>query len=831
MKVKFILHATVAVALSISACKTKKVDTASQVQLPEITVNSKPEQKTYYASYTRLSDILHTKLDISLNWDSCFVMGKANLKVRPYFHATDELVLDAKGYSIKEVKINNKKADYTYDGYKLKIKLDRKYTKDESYDAYIDYVAMPNKIKIKGSVAINEDKGFYFINPDGKNKFKMKQFWTQGETESNSCWFPTIESTNERYSQEIAITVDTSMVTLSNGRLLYSTNHSNGTRTDYWRQDLPHAPYLTMLAGGKFSIYKDKWRNMEVNYYMEPAYAPYAKLIFGNTPEMLEFFSNKLGVTYPWDKYSQIVVRDFVSGAMENTGAVTFFDLMNMTNREYEDQTYEDIISHELFHHWFGDMVTSESWPNLTLNEGFATYGEYLWDEYKYGRDRADKGGMTNLNAYLAYAKFKRVDVIRFDLHDRETMFDVNSYQKGGQIVHMLRKYVGDEAFFTAIKLYLDTYKFKPVEIHHLRLIFEEVTGEDLNWFFNQWYLNQGHPELEISYAYDEIKKTSSVKIEQKQNLTKNPLYRLPLDVDIYEGGKSTRKRIVLDSVSQTFVFEAATKPALINVDAEKMLVGTKTDMHTKEEWLYMFYYAPLLLDRQEALAGLEKYKSDSIVQLAYLKALTDPFYSIKLAAMNKLKELSASNQMSAYASIKALATDDENSSVRAAALNLLNEIYAKENNQEVYAKVEKDVSYKVETSLLYIYSASNKEKAWSIAQKEQRTKNAGMQLAIANFYAKEGGAKEHVFFLNIMEENPKVILLSLAAEYKNYLKRMDDEVIKEAIQPIKGMVKNTSNVFAINTVKSLLKDMKELAKSEELKSEIQTAMDGVGVK
>jgi aminopeptidase N len=826
MNKRLFSYAAIAVVLALSSCKSQKATSPAEVLLPEITISSKPEHKAYYASYTRLSDIIHTKLEINLNWDSCFVLGKANLKVRPYFYDTEELVLDAKGFQIKEIKVNNKVAKYTYDGYKLNINLGKKFTKEESYDVYIDYISMPNKLKVKGSAAINADKGFYFINPAGKNKNKPTQFWTQGETESNSCWFPTIESGNERFSQEIAITVDTSMVTLSNGRLVYSTNNSNGTRTDYWRQDLPHAPYLTMLAGGKFTVYRDKWRNMEVNYYMEPKYAANAKLIFGNTPEMIEFFSNKLGVTYPWDKYSQIVVRDFVSGAMENTGAVTFYDAMNKTLREYEDQTDEDIISHELTHHWFGDLVTCESWPNLTLNEGFATYGEYLWDEYKYGRDEADKDGMNNLNQYLATAKEQRVDMIRFNLTDRESMFDVNSYQKGGQIVHMLRKYVGDKAFFAAIKIYLDTYKFKPVEIHHLRLVFEEVTGEDLNWFFNQWYLNQGHPELEINYAYSESTKKSTVTIEQKQDLKKNPLYKLPIDVDIYEQGTVVRKRIVLDSVSQTFEFTTDTKPMLINVDAEKMLVCTKKDNHTKEEWLYMFTNGNLFLDRYEALNAFENYKSDSLVQLAIIKALEDPFYSIKTLAISKLKLLNEKNLSIAYPIVKNLALTDKNSTVRARSVKALNDLFSNQDNSEIYAKAEADISHQVETNVFKIYVTTNKEKAWKIAKKEQATENSSMQIAIADFYGKEGTAAENDFFINLFTTKTNFTLFLLMPHYKNYLKRMDDEVIRKGLQPVADIAKISSNVFVQNAVKNALKDMKSYAKSEELKQEIQVAID-----
>lgn len=828
MKLRLIVGISITMML-FNACKSRNTNNdALEINLPEVTVSNKTNSKNYYAAYTRKSDIIHTKLEINLNWDSCFVMGNATLRVKPYFYDTDTLELDAKGFKINEIKVNNKRAIYRYDGYKLFISLGKKYTRNESYDVAIDYVAMPNRIKVKGSTAITSDKGFYFINPDGKDKFKPKEFWTQGETESNSCWFPTIESGSERFSQEIAITVDTSMTTLSNGRLVYSTNHSNGTRTDYWKQELSHAPYLVMLAGGKFSIYRDKWRNMEVNYYMEPEFAPYAKLIFGKTPEMIEFFSNKLGVTYPWDKYSQIVVRDFVSGAMENTGAVTFYDDMNKNDREYEDNPDEDIISHELFHHWFGDMVTCESWPNLPLNESFATYGEYLWDEYKYGRDEADKKGMNDLFAYLSVAKTNRVHMIRYDLEDRETMFDLNSYQKGGRIIHMLRKYVGDDAFFTTLKHYLETNKFKPVEIHHLRLAFEEVTGEDLNWFFNQWFLNQGHPELNIKYAYNDAQKIATVSIEQKQDLKVNPQYKLPIDVDIYVNNKIIRKRIVLDSLSQNFEFKVDAQPSLINVDAEKMLLCTKKDNHTKTEWLFMYHNAPLFLDRQEALIALEDYKEDSLVQLVYVKALGDPHYAIRNIGVAKLKTLKPELLKQQYAKLKELAMNDNSSSVRTKALKAIAELFPNENNTEVYQSAAKDKSYNVEANLLKIYSGTNKEEAWRIAKKESLTLNSTMQNAIAEFYAKEGTATEHQFYINAFSRSSGFSLFLLIPHYKTYIKRMDDAVIKEGIQPAKEIATRSGNAFAANAVKSVLKEMKATAKSEELKAEIQSAIDSI---
>ena len=812
-------------ASSLYACKPTQI-----VNLPEVKVESKKEIHTnpqrYFATYTRKIDIIHTKLDIKLNWDSCFVIGKANLKIAPYFYATNEIELDAKGFKINEIKVNNKKADYTYDNYKLKIQLGKEFKKNESFEVFVDYIAMPNRIKVQGSAAITSDKGFYFINPDGKNKNIPTQFWTQGETEANSCWFPTVESGSERFSQEIAITVKDQWVTLSNGRLAYSTKNSDGTRTDYWKQDLNHAPYLVMLAGGDFKIYKDKWRDMEVNYYMEPEYANYAKQIFGNTPEMIEFFSKKLGYTYPWDKYSQIVVREFVSGAMENTGAVTFFDDMNMTDRDLLDNTNEEIISHELFHHWFGDLVTCESWPNLPLNESFATYGEYLWNEYKYGRYFADRSGQNDLNVYLQTATNNRVNMIRFDLDNREEMFDANSYQKGGRILHMLRKYVGDDAFFTALNKYLTTYQFKPVEIHHLRLVFEEVTGEDLNWFFNQWFLASGHAELEMNYAYDAEKNQAHLQIKQNQDLSKNPLYKLPLDVDIYLNDKIIRKRIIVDSLSQNFYFDVPSKPNLINVDAEKMLVGTKKDNHSKEEWLYMFHNAPLYLDRYESLVALDAYIGDSTVQQAAIKALNDSINSIRILALNKVKSLNDKNKSELYSKIKDMAMNDEKSNVRSRALRVLEETYKKENNSEVLDKLSNDPSYLVLSTVLKSYMNSDSTKAAAIAKREENTNNFNMLSSIAEFYSKGSDKNNNAFYIKTLEKTSGYSYIFILPFYKNYLKKMDDETVRFSYPTISNIAKTSTLAFVKSTAIQSLKDLKKTVKDENLKNDLSAEIE-----
>ncbi|WP_262920674.1 M1 family metallopeptidase [Hymenobacter sp. 5516J-16] len=332
-----------------------------------------PSTNPVQPAATILHDLVDTKLDVRFDWAKQWLLGTATLTLHPHFYPQNQLVLDAKGFDVKSVELLNgvkkgRDLKYSYDKKKLTITLDRQYPRTEQYQVRIQYVAKPNELPKGGSEAITEDKGLYFINPLGTNKDKPRQVWTQGETEGSSCWFPTIDKPNQRMTQEISLTVENGFKTLSNGLLVSSRRNSDGTRTDVWKQNLPHAPYLTMLAAGNFAVVTDTWRGKPIEYYVDPPYQYTAKQVFGNTPEMLDFFSKKLGVDYPWEKYAQVAVHDFVSGAMENTSASTFQQqLVQFNSRELADISYEpeSVIAHELFHQWFGDYVTTESWSNL----------------------------------------------------------------------------------------------------------------------------------------------------------------------------------------------------------------------------------------------------------------------------------------------------------------------------------------------------------------------------------------------------------------------------------------------------------------------------------
>jgi len=660
-------------------------------------------KKIYRETATRINDLVHTKLELKPDYSKSWVYGKAWVTLKPHFYTTDTVTLDAKGMEIKQVAVlkNNKPANlkYTYDDFQLRIKLDRSYKANESYTLYIDYIAKPDEFEEKYSHGdMLGIKGFYFINPRGEEKDKPTQIWTQGETESNSAWFPTIDKTNQKTTEELTVTVPGKYVTLSNGLLISQKKNADGTRTDYWKMDLPHAPYLFFLGVGDYAIIKDKWRNKEVNYYVEPAFASTAKKIFGNTPEMINFYSTITGVDYPWPKYSQITGRDYVAGAMENTSATLHQESAQQDARELVDgNRWETVIAHELFHQWFGDYVTTESWSNLTLNESFADYSQTLWMGYKYGKDAGDAENFQGMQGYLN-SGLDKLNLVRFYYADKEEMFDPISYQKGGCILHMLRNFVGDSAFFKSLNNYLTTNKFKSAEAQQLRLAFEEVTGRDLNWFFNQWYYGSGHPVVDIDYVYDDA--AGNVKVIIKQNQRSGKIFQLPLAVDVYNGTQKTRYNVWAKNASDTFTFNYTKRPDLVNVDADKITLWSKKDNKNIDNYFTQYTVAGNYLDRYEAIDYASKKLDDAKARQLLVLALSDKYQGLRNFAISKLNMKNTDLLTWAEPALVKIAETDHYATVRANAISKLGDLKKKEY-QPLFTKAVNDSSYTVSGNAL----------------------------------------------------------------------------------------------------------------------------------
>ena len=739
-------------------------------------------KKILRESYPKTNELVHTKLDVRFDYEKAFMYGKEWLTLKPHFYATDSVLLDAKGMEIKEVAVikgaTKTPLKYTYDGMQLNIKLDKTYKGDEKYTLYFDYTSKPNELKVKGSQAITDAKGLYFINPKGEDKNKPVQIWTQGETEANSVWMITIDKPNQKSTEEITMTVPAKYVTLSNGLLLSKKVNVDGTRTDNWKMDLPHAPYLFFMGVGDFAITKDLYKGKEVSYYTERNQEQYARKVFGNTPEMIKFISEKLGVDYPWQKYAQIVGRDFVSGAMENTTATLHQESAYQNNRQLADgNAWEETIVHELFHQWFGDLVTAESWSHITVNESFANYSEYLWLEYKQSADAAYEHNLQDMQGYLQSGGEQK-DLVRFHYADKEDMFDGVSYNKGGRILNMLRNYVGDDAFFKSLNNYLTTNKFKAGEAGQLRLAFEETTGMDMNWFFNQWYYGSGHPKLKIDYLYDDAAGKASVIIEQTQKGEK--YFKLPIAVDVYTGTERKRYKVSVENKIDTLFFYYKIRPDLINVDADKLLLAEKTDNKTEANFIAQFKNARNYMDRREALDFFGK---KNMPELA--KGLNDKFSGLKILTMQKLAASPYKADAVVLEQVETLAKND-NKKVKAAAINYL----VKNGNKKylsVYQAAVNDSSYTVAGAALKGLVALDETSAYTLAKKFSNDAKGALGEAVSDVLISNGTEADFESVSTMYKDAPpsqeKLVLTTKYAAYVAKLNNMAS--IKKGIDNI----------------------------------------------
>ncbi len=778
-------------------------------------------KKVYRETAPKINNLVHTKLDAKFDYSKSYLNGKVWLTLKPHFYPTDSLQLDAKGMTIQKVALSKGNSTtplkYDYDGMFLNIKLNKTYKNNESYTVYIEYIAKPNEYDAQGSAAISDAKGLYFINPTGEEKDKPTQVWTQGETEATSVWVPTIDRPNQKSTQEFALTVPSKYVTLSNGNLVSQKKNSDGTRTDVWKMDLPHAPYLFFMGIGDYAVVKDKYKGKEVSYYVEKEYESVARKIFGLTPEMMGFFSNILGVEYPWSKYAQMVARDYVSGAMENTTATLHQESAQQDARELIDgNSWEGTIAHELFHHWFGDLVTSESWSNLTVNESFANYSQYLWQEYKYGKDAAGEENFNEMQGYLQSMSANK-DLVRFHYQDKEAMFDAVSYNKGGRILHMLRNYVGDSAFFRALNLYLVQNKFKAAESHQLRLAFEEVTGRDLNWFWNQWYFGAGHPKLTIDYIYDDNAKKVSVVVKQTQ--TGGKVFRLPVAIDVYNGSNKTRHNVWVENAIDTFDITYTTRPDLVNFDGDRMLLAEKKDNKTLDNFVHQFKHAGTYLDRREAIDFAAR-NQDNPKAVDMLKlALKDKYFGLRTYALTKLdlKKENVKTQMEEQ--IASIATSDPKSTTRATALGLLSN-YSKPEYVSLFNKSLTDSSYSIAGNALEALAKADPAAGLAAAKKMITTPAKGkLMSAMANVLIQNGdeGSFDAIskYFGDLPLSMTKIGMLQPMSEYLTKLSSTKN--VKTGVDQIiqfRGLVEQYGYAPVINNMLKNVVAKKESAKA-----------------
>ncbi|MBI4647144.1 MAG: M1 family metallopeptidase [Bacteroidia bacterium] len=738
-------------------------------------------------SQTIKADLIHTILDVSFDWKNKKMPGTAVIKLVPHFYPITELELDAVGFIIEKVELltdsNNIPLAYEYNDKIISIALNKSYTRKDTLIVEIQYIAQPEDLIDKGLIHEWDEKGLFFVNPDGNEECSPRQVWTHSEPQSASCWFPTIDAPNRRMSQELYITVDYDMTAVSNGSFIYSTLNKDSTWTYYWRQDIPHPPYLTSLVAGKFSKVKDMWKDKDVVYYTDPEYGIYARDIFGRTPEMLEFFSQKFGFRFPWDKYAQIIVHDFASGAMENTSCTFFGDFAQFTRRELLDNNIDDVIAHELSHQWFGNTVTCESWANLFLNEAFATYSEFLWAEYKQGSDEAMLQ-LENMRAnYFFESIFKIESLVRYNYNYADDVFDAHTYSKGALILHTLRQQVGDEAFFESIRRYLNKFQFQSAEVHDLRLIFEQVTGQDLNWFFNQWFFKKGHPQIEFSYKYDTIEHVLEITFGQVQKSPSNPVFIIPAGVEIYYDAQLIKKEeFMLFTGTQVKKFPCQKEPDLVWPVLDKALLSEVKFSDMNNNFMLLYNRHRDYFTRKQVLDLVEQSAlPDSVKHSCYYMALSDNFWNIRRIAVNYFNRNFINFHSFINEEIKTklieIAANDKSSEVRASALTCLS-YFDGDDIINLFINAIEDSSYQVMETALQALLKSDEQKAHYVLSELEKSNDKKTIEILGRIYCTTGNEPQNNFYQNGISNFKGKTRLSLMSNYLYYLISQNDSLL-----------------------------------------------------
>lgn len=762
-------------------------------------------------------DLLHTELYVRPQWASQTLEGRAVLTLKPYFYPQSTLVLNAREMEVSYVKTGTNTLKFTNDGRYLSVQLDREYTAEDTLHVEIAYLAQPEKIKEEAGEENKSEKGLYFINAGGTVKGLPTQFWTQGETQSNSAWFPTLDSPNQNHTQDIYITLEKKYTTLSNGVLVGTTDLGNGLKTDHWSQSLPHAVYLTMIAGGDFVKVTDPtFTRFEVSYYMEPEYAPFASGIFGRTPEMIRYFEDLLGVPFPWQKYAQVPIRKFISGAMENTTATTHARSVLKNGHQLVDGHDDAVIAHELFHHWFGNYVTCESWAQLPLNEAFANYSEFLWATHRYGKEEGDFTYLDDLLSYLGEAEEKQVPLIRFNYDNSEEMFDAHSYQKGGRVLHTLRLEVGDKAFFTALNRYLTRHAHQTAEVEDLRIAFEKVTGRDLKWFFDQWFKGAGHPVVQL--RREVVGNALELTAVQVTDSLGNGVFRIrfPLRVISSEGQKDTV--LTLTKASETFriPFEGDLKNYIPNADG--YFLGVVHDDRTVDELVHQYGASPEVYARLTALGlalsmGGEEPLEDKRIRELLIEALGDTFWRVRQLAVQRFNDYDGEDFLRIEKVLEKSIAEDPSSNVRAEALLAVRN-FQNPAHLELARKAMTDTSYSVRAAALEILLAQEVPESDSLVAVYEHVNDGPLFGVIANYYVTTDRTDKTDWMLERMKVMEGMDLYQYMGLLASYLVISEEDALERALPFIRDTAMHESTWYARMSAVRVLYTVKDLSEA-----------------
>ena len=637
-----------------------------------------PSQRTR----DREVDIHHIKIDVSVNIEAGMVKGNVTHTFSPFSSSLDAFSLDAEDMTILRARLAGKDIGFNQANDKVYLTLNKSMSWEDTAKVRLDYTANPRK-------------GTYFIKPDETYPEKPLQAWTQGEDMDNHHWVPLYDYPNDKATFEVSLTVEKKFTALSNGELISVKNNKDGTHTWHWHEHFPMVSYLISYVIGEFEKVEDSYNGIPVNYWVYEENKHEALRSFGLTTDMMKYFGNRTGIEYPYEKYDQVIIDDFMFGGMENITLTHNTDRTMFDEFAAPDVSSDGLVAHELAHQWFGDMLTTRNWAHAWLNEGFATFFSRKYRENKFGFDEGEYIRFGEINGYFGSNKKWRRSTVQHKFYESMDVFDGHIYAKGSLILNMLQDYIGEDAFWRFIQHYTKENQYKNVETPDLKKAIEETTGQNMDWFFKQWIYEPGFPEYNVTWKYNQRNK--SVKLTVKQTQKNTNIFKMPIQIQIDD----KLKTVWIEDKEMVYEVPSEKRPKMVIFNAG-MRIPCKLTFHKSiSEWILQLEKGPHILDRIAAAKELSTKKGRRIVETALLNsAKNDPFWGVRKEAVNAFAKLKSKN----YADDLMALSEGQDNRVRRAIWNAL-------KNYKKDEKVSEFLQNVIETDNKY-YSIADAFKA-----------------------------------------------------------------------------------------------------------------------
>lgn len=641
-------------------------------------------QKALQSERSRSYDALHYLIKIRLDLDRRSFEGATTVTVASFREGLETCVLDAEEFTVTSVlSEDGQPLRFEQTAKELAVHLPRPYKFGEELSFTCSYHGRDPKIGLRFMAETRDNPQLVFSDSFPENVHH---------------WFPCFDYPNDKVTNEIVATVRRGLKVAANGRLVsVSEDSAAGTATYHWSQDLPHSTYLIFLAAAPYVVVRDSYKTLPVNYWVYPQDAAKAGPTYGKTPKMIEFFNRIYGYDYPWQKYDQVSVPS--GGGAESTSATAMTHRIMVDEKGEPDFPAIGIVSHELAHQWWGDLITLRSWAHTWLNESFGTYSDYLYHRYEKGDDEGAVNLLGKLNAYLREAKTRYIRPIVSDRYDEPgDMFDAHTYPKGARVLHMLRSLVGDEPFFKTLSHFLHRYAFDAVDTADFIRSVKTVTGRNLDWFFDQWLYKPGHPVFEVKSEWDAVKRVVRLNVAQVQDLSRGvPVFRVPVSIKLVSPGRTVIRKVWIEKREETFEFPFEEKPLLVRFDEDNVLIKEIIFPRERDELVFQLGRDDVI-GRMDAAVALLAFKDDPRTAAALATSLrSDPFWAVRKSALEALAQIGVKGGPAVFKK----ACQDPDPQVRAAALVALGNLKDRAHLKFYKDLFRKDPSYRVQAEAL----------------------------------------------------------------------------------------------------------------------------------